>query len=395
MGVPSISIIVRHGADCAHKDDRTYKRCNCKKWIEWFANGVQHRISAKTRSWAIAEDVKRTKEEQYRNGDVAGAVAPVMPTAPVGTGRPTIAQKIPLFVTAKRNAGRGEVTLDKYETELPRFEQFIAKRSKFYPEQITTDDLIAYQGTWDELYPSKLTRAKVQERLKSFVRFACTVSHAAEVLDKSKFQAIKIKKSDHQQADPFTKAEEAKMLAKIPMVFAGSDIDLVKLRGRLTALIHLMVSTGIAITDACRLRKAEFEDGWLDINRQKTETKVRIQLAPSLVEELLVVKNGNKEYVFWDGSTNLHSLTGNFQKQLRRLMKAAGCYKKGNLSHRFRDTYAEFLFDNGCSVTQVAAALGDSEATVRKHYQKHASDDRLARLPQRTFAPSQASTATA
>ena len=188
-------------------------------------------------------------------------IAFVTPEAPTRSKRPTIADKIPLFITAKRSAGRGEVTLDKYETELPRFEQFMKKRSKFYPEDITTDDLIAYQGTWDELYPSKLTRAKVQERLKSFVRFACTVAHAAEVLDKSKFQAIKIKKSDHQKADPFTKAEESKMLAKIPVVFPGSDIDLVKLRGRLTALIHLMVSTGIAITDACRLRKADFENG--------------------------------------------------------------------------------------------------------------------------------------
>jgi integrase/recombinase XerD len=385
MGVPSIIIFARHSEDCGHKDDRFYKRCDCKKWLEWFTNGVQHRISAKTRSWAIAEEVKRVKEEQYKNGSLAAAEAPVTQTAPVGTGRPTIAEKIPLFVIAKKSAGRGEVTLDKYETELPRFEQFMAKRSKFYPEDITTDDLIAYQGTWDALYPSKLTRAKVQERLKSFVKFACTVAHAAEILDKSKFQPIKIKKSDHQEADPFTNAQVAKMLALVPVTFAGPDVDLVKVRIRLTALIHLMVSTGIAITDACRLRKADFERGWLDINRQKTETKVRIQLAPKLVEELLVVKNGNKEYVFWDGSTKLHSLTGNFQKQLRRLMKAAECYKKGNLSHRFRDTYAEFLFDSGCSITQVAAALGDSEATVRKHYQKHASDDRLAKLPQRTF----------
>jgi integrase/recombinase XerD len=395
MGIPSISIIVRHSADCPRKDDRTYRKCNCKKWLEWFANDKQHRVSAKTRSWAIAEDVKRTKEDQYKNGNVAAAVALVTPTAPAGTGRTTIAEKIPLFVIAKRSAGRGEVTLDKYETELPRFEQFMAKRSKCYPSDITTDDLIAYQGTWDALYPSKLTRSKVQERLKSFVRFACTVAHAAEVLDKSKFQAIKIKKSDHQKADPFTDAQVDTMLAKIPVVFDGSDMDIVKLRIRLTALIHLMVSTGIAITDACRLRKADFEDGWLDINRQKTETKVRIQLSASLVEELLIVKNGNKEYVFWDGSTNLHSLTGNFQKQLRRLMKAAHCYKKGNLSHRFRDTYALYLFEHGCSITEVAEALGDSEATVRKHYKTDASDERLAKLPQRTFSAPQASTATA
>jgi integrase/recombinase XerD len=385
VSIPSISIIVRHSGDCKNKDDRFYKRCDCKKWLEWFANGKQHRVSAKTRSWATAEDVVALKRDQYKDGNIAAAVATVTPEAPTGSKRPTIADKIPLFVTAKRSAGRGEVTLDKYETELPRFEQFMKKRSKFYPEDITTDDLIAYQETWGELYPSKLTRAKVQERLKSFVKFACSVSYAAEVLDKSKFQPIKIKKSDHQKADPFTDAQVTTMLAQIPKTFTGADVDIVKLRGRLTALIHLMVSTGIAITDACRLRKADFENGWLDINRQKTETKVRIQLTSALVKELLVVKNGNPEYVFWDGSSKLPSLTGLFQKHLRRLMKAAGCYKKGNLSHRFRDTYAEFLFDNGASITQVAAALGDSEATVRKHYQKHASDDRLAKLPQRSF----------
>jgi site-specific recombinase XerD len=385
MGVPTINIFRRHSEDCKNKDDRFYKRCDCKCWLEWFANGVQHRVSAKTRSWAIAEEVKRTKAQLYEDGNIAAAVATVRPEAPCA-GRPTIADKIPLFVIAKRNAGRCADTLGKYETELPRFEAFMAKRSKFYPDDITTDDLVAFQGSWGTLYPSKLTRAKVQERLKAFVKWACSAAHAAEVVHKDKFQTIKIKKSDHQQADPFTDAQVSTMLAKIPVVFAGSDVDIVKVRIRLTALIHLMVSTGIAIADACKLRKADFEKGWLDINRQKTETKVRIQLKPSLVEELLVVKNGNAQYVFWDGSTKLHSLTGNFQKQLRRLMKAAGCYKKGNLSHRFRDTYVQFLFDNGCNVTEVAEAIGDSEATVRRHYKTPASDARLARLPQRAFS---------
>jgi integrase/recombinase XerD len=392
MGIPSISIVVRHSADCPRKADRFYKQCKCKKHLEWFADGKQHRVSAKTRSWAVAEELLSIKREQYKNGDTAAAVSPVPTT---GATRTTIEGKIPLFVIAKKNAGRCADTLGKYETELPRFAEFMTKRSKFYPEQITNDDLVSYQGTWDSLYPSKLTRSKVQERLKAFVKFACTAPHAAEIISKDKFQTIKIKKSDRQAADPFTDAQVDKMLAKIPVIFAGSDADLVKVRIRLTALIHLMVSTGIAIVDACRLQKSDFENGWLDIDRKKTETKVRIQLNAALVEELLIVKNGNPKYVFWDGSTKLHSLTGNFQKQLRRLMKAAGCYKKGNLSHRFRDTYAEFLFANGQSVTAVAEALGDSEATIRRHYKKPASDDRLAKLPQRTFITPKASTATA
>src|SRR5271155_4938645 len=109
--IPSISIIVRHSGDCKNKDDRFYKRCDCKKWLEWFANGKQHRVSAKTRSWATAEDVGALKRDQYKDGNMAAAVPTVTPEAPAGSKRPTVADKIPLFVTAKRSAGRGEVTL--------------------------------------------------------------------------------------------------------------------------------------------------------------------------------------------------------------------------------------------------------------------------------------------
>ena len=105
--IPSVTIYVRHTAGCRYSGDETWKRCDCRKHLRWTFDGKQYRRSAKTRSWAIAEDVKRTKEEQYKNGDVAGAVALVTPTAPVGTGRPTIADKIPLFVIAKRSARPG------------------------------------------------------------------------------------------------------------------------------------------------------------------------------------------------------------------------------------------------------------------------------------------------
>ena len=61
MDVPLISIIVRGTSeDCKQKGDRFFKRCECKKWLEYFHNGKQHRVAAKTRSWAIAEEVKRT-----------------------------------------------------------------------------------------------------------------------------------------------------------------------------------------------------------------------------------------------------------------------------------------------------------------------------------------------
>jgi hypothetical protein len=67
-------------------------------------------------------------------------------------------------------------------------------------------------------------------------------------------------------------------------------------------------------------------------------------------------------------------------------MKDAKVYTHGDLSHRFRDTYVKFLFDHGCTTTQVADAIGDTEAIVVKHYKEWIVDeDLLQKLPQRTF----------
>jgi site-specific recombinase XerD len=108
-------------------------------------------------------------------------------------------------------------------------------------------------------------------------------------------------------------------------------------------------------------------------------------LDSTLLKELHTVTNGNPKYVFWNDETKLSSLTGLFQANLRDVMKDAKVYIKGDLSHRFRDTFAKFLFDNGCSVTQVAEAMGDTEEIVLKHYRGFAGQERLAKLPQRSF----------
>ena len=52
------------------------------------------------------------------------------------------------------------------------------------------------------------------------------------------------------------------------------------------------------------------------------------------------------------------------------LMKAAGLWIKGNLSHRFRDTAVDFWLGQGWSLTDVADALGDTVAVVERHYKR-------------------------
>lgn len=370
MDVPLISIIVRHSDDCKQKGDRFFKRCDCKKWLEYFHNGKQVRVAAKTRSWAIAEEVKRTLEEQFKNGITAPAVA----TA--STGRVTMKDKVALFITGKEGENVSVAVLRKYRYELPRFEAFLSKRSKFYPSDITLDDLVEYRATWTDL--AKITQQKMQERLRAFLKFACTKDNLFDLL---KLKGIRIKAADRPKPQPFTDAELARLLAQVRKNFPDEPRC-----SRVTALIHLMVSTGLAIVDAVKLEKKNFEGGWLNITRQKTGRPVRQKLTPERMKELLAVTNGNPKFVFWNGDIKLSSLTGLFQTNLREVMKDAKVYTPGDLSHRFRDTYVKFLFDNGCSTLQVADAIGDTEAIVVKHYRSLVPDDQLSKLPQRSFS---------
>jgi hypothetical protein len=69
-------------------------------------------------------------------------------------------------------------------------------------------------------------------------------------------------------------------------------------------------------------------------------------------------------------------------------MRNTGVWIKGNLSHRFRDTAVDFWLGAGCSMTEIAAMLGDTVAIVEKHYADSASkrmEERLARVPVRTW----------
>jgi hypothetical protein len=70
-------------------------------------------------------------------------------------------------------------------------------------------------------------------------------------------------------------------------------------------------------------------------------------------------------------------------------MEDAGLWIKGNVSHRLRDTAVDFWLGKGCSMTEVAAMLGDTVAVTEKHYaslQSKRFEERLANVPTRSWS---------
>jgi len=384
----TVTIYVRHQSNCryANRTGRTFARdCNCVKWLRYsgevcFCQGRkhgphrQHKLTTGTRSWSIAEEKRADLQRRLDVGDIG-----TLPQSPEEK-RPTIAQAVETFITAKLGEGCGPSTIRKLRHQLGGLEQFMTERSKFFPAEITATDLIEFRASW--AWESGVTRQKAQQNLRAFLRSACK-ENLPDLL--TALKTIRLSKADvaRLEPQPFSETELQKLLEQIGVTFKG-NLDLVT---RLTVLVHFMVATGVAIRDAVQMEREHIAGGWLRFRRQKTNRPVEQRLDDGLHRELEGLANGNR-YLFWNGISAPTSATGLYQTHMRQVMKDAGLWIEGNLFHRFRDTAVDFWFGQGASELEVATMLGDTVPIVEKHYRKLLSkrlQERLAKVPVRVW----------
>ena len=353
----SVRVFVRHRTTCDHNGEEGHANCRCAKWLRYSRHGKQFRVPANTRSFSSAEQKARELERRLNSGE-----AIVSLPRPDQSKKPTIKDKIDTHILAKTSEGLSKSTHRKLKYQLGLFEQYMSDRSKFFPHEITTDDVIHFRASWK--WKSNVTRQKAQQNLRGFLRSACEGKQLEDILRVLK--PIKLTKEDtvRLKPQPYSDEELATLISQVPKTFSDDPTK----QARVIALIHCQVETGLAIRDTVQLEREHIKDCWLRIERQKTGKPVSQPLRPGLYDELLTVTNGNPRYVFWNATSLPESATGLWQTDLRQLMQDAGLWIKGNLSHRFRDTAVDFWLSEGRSVEQIAAYLGDTVRIVERHY---------------------------
>ena len=372
--IPSVAIFVRHSADCSNSDDETYKNCRCPKHLRWSYGGKQSRKSARTRTWSIAEQVRRKIEAQYEAADSTKAIDEVTVAAKV---RPDIARAVDLFVSSKRSQGLEDGVLKKYHRELGRFSEFMGKRSHFFAHEISLEDLTEFRAGWEDQYPSSTTRAKVQERLRGFLRYC----YESRLIDR--VPVMSTIKVDEPPTLPLTDKEYLKLLEVIPEEFPAPKAT------RVRALVRLMRSSGLAIRDVVTLERNELHHGSdglhrIVTSRQKTGTHVSVPIPPDVADEIKAAMKLNEcpKYIFWNtGTGKPQTAVTNWQHDLRQVFRAAK-QPKGH-PHQLRDTFAVNLLQRGVPLEDVSKLLGhESIKTTEKFYAKwvKARQDRLDNL---------------
>jgi integrase/recombinase XerD len=173
-------------------------------------------------------------EDKFRAADPTKLITGLTVVAESGT---TIERTVELFVSDKRSQGVSADVMGKYERELERLKEFMGSRSKFFPHEIGLADLTEFRAGWSEIYPSSMTRSKVQERLRGFLRYC----HASNLIARVPIlSAIKVTTSP---TLPLTDEQYEAILDAIPKKFKPMKAQ------RVRAFVRLMRHSGLAIRE--------------------------------------------------------------------------------------------------------------------------------------------------
>jgi site-specific recombinase XerD len=321
--------------------------------LRWTANGVQHRKSAKTRSWEEAD-----RQRLHLVAQLSGSNQPSEPGA-----APTIRSLVEVFVSSKESQRVGDTTVKRHRRELNRLADFLEANGVFVPSGINSALLYQFRDTWPKLYPASSTQREAQQRIRQFLRFLHDDGYIHKL---PRLTAIKV---DQPPTMPLDAKQYKTLLAAIPKAFEHEG-----LARKMRAVVRLMRHSGLAIGDAVTLKRnaLEFDKKKkryrVETNRQKTGTHVSVIIPTDVAEELLSVANGNPEYILWDSrGGQKKTVVKDYQKDFRRLFVAAGL--EHFASHSLRDTFAVDLLSKGVPLEEVSKLLGHSSTKVtEKHY---------------------------
>ena len=263
MGAPVITIFVRHSEGCKYSGDEFARRCDCRKHFRWTMGGVQHRRKAGTRSWEEAEEIKRQLQDQ-----LAGRTPEQRPEDSVRT----VQEGIRAFLSDKTVQGVTANVLGKYTRELERLQAHCADNGVFTVQAITRELLTDFCATWEDRYPSSYTRAKVRERLRSFLRYGFEAKWLERIPSLPK---IKVAETP---TLPLSEREYKRLLDAV-----YGEIGDREQAARVHALFQLMRHSGLAIRDALTLERKEIQHDTrkglyrIVTARQKTGTHVSVE----------------------------------------------------------------------------------------------------------------------
>lgn len=341
------SLYRRHEDSCrfAQKGVR-HINCHCPVWCDGHdLHGKRVRRSLKTRSWSQAQ----ARIDALDRG---------APPVPAKDPSPAIAKAVAAYLDDCRARALAPATIVSYENILGHLrEAFDGQRVS----AVSIDALTRYRAARAIATSSS---NKELQALRTFFGFCVARKWAPE----NPAKALKPPKSDQLPTMPFTEEETARILEACGRIDNPNPREIPRARLRARALVELLLYSGLRISDAIKLERAnvDMKTGQLMARMMKTRATLYIRLPPAALIALAAAPHESM-YFFWSGNSKLSTAVGSARRTIECVLKLAGI--TDGHPHRFRDTFSVMLLSQGADLRTVQLLLGHkSTRTTEKHY---------------------------
>jgi integrase/recombinase XerD len=376
-----LTIYRRHRKSCsfARKPRHAKGARNCRErcpiWVQGTLGGEAVKKSLDLSSWERATELIRDWEENGKIGELSRTADPhVKKQEPTENGahpdniKPSLKEGTYSIEAAIReylqdcSARKLDAeTLKKYgnllEGHLLRFCQ--EQKLTLLPD-LCLSKLRMFRNEWDF---APITHCKNLEYLRTFLRFCV----ASGWISSNPAEVLKAPEVDHVPTLPFEEEEVSRLLDACDRWRYGTGRwreNGQKLRAYLLVLRY----TGLRACDGLLLERGQLQESRVFLYQAKTGTPVYVPVPPVVVEALKgLKKRGNRFFCPDDRAAKIQYVYQVWRRKLIAVAKIAGV--KNPHFHRFRDTFAVSLLNEGVSIEIVSVLLGHASIKVtEKHY---------------------------
>ncbi len=353
------------------RSDRNYPRCVCPINAEGIIriDGFIRKATGEVK-WPKAEELKKKCED-------AGTVD-LRPPDPAPQQSSMVKHVVEQFTNDRVALKTSPSTLKKYRQFTDLLRDFCAEKGVVYITQFGIDHARAFRESWNG---SSITILKRLERMKAF--FGWVV--AQRWIEINPAARLKAPVTDDPPADPISKEDLAGLIGAIERMPTRGGEDNMS-HDRLLAMIFLLRHTGLRIGDIVQFSTDRLRGNSAFVHMAKTGNPVWVPLPEFVVAKLKVLPLYEGKYYFADGSAKLGTATGNARRSLRKLSNLAKVRTVN--PHRFRDTLAIKLLEQGVPIEDVKEILGHEDVNITlRHYGnfEKSRQDRLTRSLQKTW----------
>ncbi len=390
----SIKVLTRHSSDCPKRDDPTYRKCNCRKQLYIYEHGKVRYVSAKTRSWAKAEEFMRLQIDARNPVKIALREIEEQEAAKAAAEKlREITVRDALDEWLKGLPKRSRSRTVQFNSLASKLTSWAAEQGIVYLSQIKPAMLYAWRGSWtptaknerDRLAPA--TQNLYVSHLHRFFKWAVQAEH----LDRDPSTIVKREKHERIQTQPLTTPEQFSQIIAATFKLDEDRYTARDVReyGRdLRAIFQLMRWTGIRLIDALMLKRSAVTDGRLNLRTKKTGKVIKDRPLPQVVIDALgavpVQPHVREGYYFWSVTCqDEDNLTVIWTGRIKRLNKYLSLTNEDDKpmefrSHMLRDTFAVELLSQGMPLEDVSYLLThDSVKMTEKYYAPWVNKRRL------------------